>query len=166
VRRNGAAFEAEIAARNRTNVNFGFLKPENPYNAYYRMRLRGEEMPVAAEGTPLPKVVEEPAVPVPAAPAEGDQDADAAATDKAEAKVDTLAAKLRAMHVDSSKDRMPVPPPVQPEQYTVRFPPNIAGLDVDVVKLTAQFVARNGRQFLVCRRVGRAALCCALPTGS
>ena len=32
--------------------------------------------------------------------------------------------------------------------HVVADPPSISAFDLDVVKLTAQFVARNGRQFL------------------
>ncbi|TQD78630.1 hypothetical protein C1H46_035868 [Malus baccata] len=34
------------------------------------------------------------------------------------------------------------------EQYTVRIPEGITGEELDIVKLTAQFVARNGKSFL------------------
>jgi splicing factor 3A subunit 1 len=40
----------------------------------------------------------------------------------------------------------PKDPP--PEFEFVADPPSISALDLDIVKLTAQFVARNGRQFL------------------
>lgn len=35
-----------------------------------------------------------------------------------------------------------------PEKYTVRVPEGLSAMDIDVIKLTAQFVARNGRSFL------------------
>lgn len=41
---------------------------------------------------------------------------------------------------------VPKEPPPEPE--FVADPPSISALDLDIVKLTAQFVARNGRQFL------------------
>ena len=34
------------------------------------------------------------------------------------------------------------------EQYTIALPDGIAAFDLDVIKLTAQFVARNGKSFL------------------
>ena len=34
------------------------------------------------------------------------------------------------------------------EQYTIPLPDGIAAFDLDVIKLTAQFVARNGKSFL------------------
>ncbi|KAL3193304.1 hypothetical protein MRX96_046817 [Rhipicephalus microplus] len=41
-----------------------------------------------------------------------------------------------------------VPKEPPPEFEFVADPPSISALDLDIVKLTAQFVARNGRQFL------------------
>eukprot|EP00658_Telonema_sp_P-2_P008314 TRINITY_DN13125_c0_g1_i3.p1 TRINITY_DN13125_c0_g1~~TRINITY_DN13125_c0_g1_i3.p1 ORF type:complete len:652 (+),score=181.59 TRINITY_DN13125_c0_g1_i3:105-1958(+) len=38
------------------------------------------------------------------------------------------------------------PPP--PDQFVVEHPKHVSSLEVDIVKLTAQFVAKNGRQFL------------------
>ncbi|KAL7671734.1 hypothetical protein ACOME3_006637 [Neoechinorhynchus agilis] len=41
------------------------------------------------------------------------------------------------------------PPPPPPELEFTIDPPSISAFDLDLVKLTAQFVARNGRQFLI-----------------
>ncbi|OVA12110.1 SWAP/Surp [Macleaya cordata] len=38
--------------------------------------------------------------------------------------------------------------PPEPEQYTVRLPEGITGEELDIIKLTAQFVAQNGNSFL------------------
>ncbi|RWR85744.1 putative splicing factor 3A subunit 1 [Cinnamomum micranthum f. kanehirae] len=38
--------------------------------------------------------------------------------------------------------------PPEAEQYTVRLPEGITGEELDIIKLTAQFVARNGKSFL------------------
>ncbi|KAJ7955190.1 Splicing factor 3A subunit [Quillaja saponaria] len=38
--------------------------------------------------------------------------------------------------------------PPEAEQYTVRLPDGITGEELDIIKLTAQFVARNGKSFL------------------
>ncbi|GAB4837561.1 hypothetical protein Ancab_002412 [Ancistrocladus abbreviatus] len=38
--------------------------------------------------------------------------------------------------------------PRETEQYTVRLPEGITGEELDIIKLTAQFVARNGKSFL------------------
>lgn len=41
-----------------------------------------------------------------------------------------------------------VPKEPPPEFEFIADPPSISAFDLDVVKLTAQFVSRNGRQFL------------------
>lgn len=46
----------------------------------------------------------------------------------------------------TEKPFVPKDPP--PEFEFLSDPPSISALDLDVVKLTAQFVARNGRTFL------------------
>ncbi|KAL1806971.1 hypothetical protein ACET3Z_030039 [Daucus carota] len=43
--------------------------------------------------------------------------------------------------------RKPLEPPAA-EQYTVRLPEGMTGEELDMIKLTAQFVARNGKSFL------------------
>ena len=57
------------------------------------------------------------------------------------AKPATLAAAAAKAEPIVLKD----PPP---EYEFIADPPSISAYDLDVVKLTAQFVARNGRQFL------------------
>merc|ERR1712032_790790 len=44
------------------------------------------------------------------------------------------------------KKKVAKPPP--PDQYVVNHP-YIAPMDMDIIKLTAQFVARNGQKFLI-----------------
>ena len=47
------------------------------------------------------------------------------------------------------KEQEPPPPTEAPVDFEfIADPPSISAFDLDVVKLTAQFVARNGRQFL------------------
>merc|ERR1712012_1262755 len=47
------------------------------------------------------------------------------------------------------KEQEPPPPTEAPAEFEfIADPPSISAFDLDVVKLTAQFVARNGRQFL------------------
>ncbi|KAJ8536348.1 hypothetical protein K7X08_034749 [Anisodus acutangulus] len=61
-------------------------------------------------------------------------------TIKEAVKPDDLSAKLR--HV------IKVIEPPEVEQYTVRLPERITSEEVNIIKLTAQFVARNGKSFL------------------
>lgn len=44
------------------------------------------------------------------------------------------------------KKDLKAPPP---EQFTVTAPANLSPQDIDIIKLTAQFVAKNGQKFLI-----------------
>merc|ERR1719161_747839 len=54
--------------------------------------------------------------------------------------------QLKALTMGEKKKKVAKPPP--PDQYSVSHP-YIAPMDMDIIKLTAQFVARNGQKFLI-----------------
>merc|ERR1712217_331763 len=54
--------------------------------------------------------------------------------------------QLKALTMGEKKKTNARPPP--PDQYIVNHP-YIAPMDMDIIKLTAQFVARNGQKFLI-----------------
>jgi len=143
VRRVGSQFEAEIKQRNSRSTKFGFLDPSNPYHAYYRQRVQyGDEAPSSkAEGVsgiepPKQKKKTEPS-------------ADAKA--KKAPRVKTVSERL--IEQLASVKLFPAPPEKLPlhvttKRYAIKDPEGFLPVDVDIIKLTAQFVARNGRQFL------------------
>lgn len=119
----GADFEKRILEKEKNNAKFNFLYPTNPYHAYYKMRIKEFS--------------------------EGQGDA-AAAKDQAPAP-----------GVPPPPPQVPTPPNVQviplalaklekPADpiYTVPIPEGLTYLDLDIIKATAQFVARNGKNFL------------------
>merc|ERR1711912_176714 len=55
--------------------------------------------------------------------------------------------ELKALTLGGEKKKKVAKPP-QPDQFTVSHP-YIAPMDMDIIKLTAQFVARNGQKFLI-----------------
>merc|ERR1719161_1735480 len=55
--------------------------------------------------------------------------------------------QLKALTVGGEKKKKVAKPP-PPDQYSVSHP-YIAPMDMDIIKLTAQFVARNGQKFLI-----------------
>ncbi|KAK3565271.1 hypothetical protein QTP86_004275 [Hemibagrus guttatus] len=124
VARNGPEFEARIRQNEINNPKFNFLNPSDPYHAYYRHKVnefkegKGQE-PSAA----VPKVMQQQSM----------QQAQQQLPQKVQAQV---------IH----ETVVPKEPP--PEFEFMADPPSISAFDLDVVKLTAQFVARNGRQFL------------------
>ncbi|GAA6065223.1 splicing factor 3A subunit 1 [Tachysurus ichikawai] len=124
VARNGPEFEARIRQNEINNPKFNFLNPSDPYHAYYRHKVnefkegKGQE-PSAA----VPKVMQQQSL----------QQAQQHLPQKVQAQV---------IH----ETVVPKEPP--PDFEFMADPPSISAFDLDVVKLTAQFVARNGRQFL------------------
>uniref|UniRef100_A0A061QIM6 Splicing factor 3A subunit 1 n=1 Tax=Tetraselmis sp. GSL018 TaxID=582737 RepID=A0A061QIM6_9CHLO len=118
VARNGTEFEKRILSNEKQNQKFSFLLPTDPYHAYYQMKVKEIK-----EGGEKPA---------------GEQ---AAAPDQEPAQA-------------AKEPEKPVVPPTKPleppapELYMVHVPEGLTMLDLDVIKLTAQFVARNGKSFL------------------
>ena len=66
-----------------------------------------------------------------------------------EAKIEKVKQRQSDLLKQVQKETEPPPPKDPPPDFEfVADPPSISAFDLDVVKLTAQFVARNGRQFL------------------
>ncbi|RZC71378.1 hypothetical protein C5167_034675 [Papaver somniferum] len=130
VAKNGPDFEKRIIANNAGNAKFNFLNGSDPYNAYYQHRL--SEFRAQNELTPQADDSSGQEV-VPSADSAGD------ANELAETKPDP-SAQFKPVR------KVLVPP--EPETYTVRLPEGITGEELDIIKLTAQFVARNGKSFL------------------
>ncbi|CAG9137340.1 unnamed protein product [Plutella xylostella] len=123
VARNGPEFEARIRQNELGNPKFNFLNSGDPYHAYYQHKVKE-----IREGRDSGVVV--PA----AAPARGVAPATAA----------------RQQELLKAAVAVEPPPPRDPppDFEFIADPPSISALELDIVKLTAQFVARNGRQFL------------------
>ncbi|XP_037499936.1 splicing factor 3A subunit 1 [Rhipicephalus sanguineus] len=125
VARNGPEFEARIRQNEINNSKFNFLNSGDPYNAYYQHKVKE-----AKEGKIQPELA---LAPTPTKPGQQQQSG-------APASKQDLISKVVEQPI------VPKEPP--PDFEFVADPPSISALDLDIVKLTAQFVARNGRQFL------------------
>ncbi|KAK9503942.1 hypothetical protein O3M35_010395 [Rhynocoris fuscipes] len=123
VARNGPEFESRIRQNELGNPKFNFLNVGDPYHAYYQHKVKDFK---EGKGT-------EPAAP----PA-------SAALPKTVASATQL--KQQEILKQIAEPFVPKDPP--PDFEFMADPPSISALDLDIVKLTAQFVARNGRQFL------------------
>uniref|UniRef100_A0A8C5DUX0 Splicing factor 3A subunit 1 n=1 Tax=Gouania willdenowi TaxID=441366 RepID=A0A8C5DUX0_GOUWI len=120
VARNGPEFEARIRQNEINNPKFNFLNPNDPYHAYYRHKVNEFKEGKAQEpSAAVPKVMQQ-----------------------AMQQSQQLPQKVQVIQ----EAIIPKEPP--PEFEFIADPPSISAFDLDVVKLTAQFVARNGRQFL------------------
>ncbi|KAL3520304.1 hypothetical protein ACH5RR_018453 [Cinchona calisaya] len=132
VAKNGPEFEKRIIASNAGNPKFNFLNASDPYHAYYQHRL--------SEARAQNQVsAQQPSQPADSAIPESVAAAPAADSNDAAAKPDP-STQFRPVHK--------VLEPPEAEHYTVRLPEGITGEELDIIKLTAQFVARNGKSFL------------------
>lgn len=134
VARNGPEFEQRIKQNEINNPKFNFLSVGDPYHAYYQHKVveirDGKEVVSSVHETSTGVV---------------------AVKEKKQATVTSDAVKQRQSDLlkQVTKEQEPPPPKDPPSDFEfVADPPSISAFDLDVVKLTAQFVARNGRQFL------------------
>jgi len=133
VARNGPEFEQRIKQNEVNNPKFNFLSPGDPYNAYYEHRVKSIREGVDDEAEKEKEKAAKPA---------GGEGVKATATDAMKQRQSELLKQAQ-------KEQEPPPPKDPPADFEFTAdPPSISAFDLDVVKLTAQFVARNGRQFL------------------
>ena len=119
VARNGPEFETRIRQNEINNPKFNFLTFNDPYHAYYRHKVKEFQ---EGRGQEPSAVLKSGFGFLPQKPA-------------------------FAEHLKSAVEaQVPLEPPAEFE--FIADPPSISAFDLDMVKLTAQFVARNGRQFL------------------
>lgn len=121
VARNGPEFEARIRQNEISNPKFNFLNPNDPYHAYYRHKVTEFKEGKAQEpSAAVPKVMQQ----------------------------QLLQGAQQQLQKSQVIPEVVIPKDPPPEYEFIADPPSISAFDLDVVKLTAQFVARNGRQFL------------------
>ncbi|CAJ1348154.1 unnamed protein product [Effrenium voratum] len=122
----GENFEQRVL-REQNHTKFAFLLPNNPYRPYYEQKVKEFKTGVVEETKPeVPQAI---------------IDQKAKEDEKRRKKE-----QLKALTLGEKKKKTAKPPP--PDQYVVNHP-YIAPMDTDIIKLTAQFVARNGQKFLI-----------------
>lgn len=123
VARNGASFEAKIKGDERANTKFAFLNDGDAYNGYYRAKIEA-----VRDGTgPL------------------------AATSDGPNQLPPTRGEAEAMLDDKGNDEpgegsSSGPPEPRPFLFSADLP-NITAIDLDILKLTALFVAERGKGF-------------------
>ena len=123
VGKNGPEFEQRILASEKNNVKFNFLTEGDPYHAYYRQQV--DEAKAQANGTAKTETETRAAAPV---------------AEQVLVKPSTGTAKPVVLE------------PPKSDEFTIPIPAGISSVDLDVIKTTAQFAARNGKKFVT--RVG------------
>ena len=141
VARNGPEFESRIRQNEANNAKFNFLTTTDPYHAYYKHKVTEFREGRATEPGTAPLM----------GAAHGNSMMGGAAATTGGAAAAAKAATLAAAAAKAEPVVLQGPPP---EFEFVADPPSISAYELDVVKLTAQFVARNGRQFLTNLMVG------------
>jgi len=122
----GEGFEQRVL-REQNHTKFAFLLPNNPYRPYYDHKVKEFKTGIVEESKPdVPKEIL----------------AQKAKEDEKKKKKE----QLKALTQGEKRKKQVKPPP--PDQYVVNHP-YIAPMDADIIKLTAQFVARNGQKFLI-----------------
>ncbi|KAK9874570.1 hypothetical protein WA026_005403 [Henosepilachna vigintioctopunctata] len=123
VARNGPEFEARIRQNELGNPKFNFLNTGDPYHAYYQHKVNDFR--------------------------EGKGQEPSAGLPSALSKLTVTASAQQKQQEILKQIEQPFVPKDPPAEFEfIADPPSISALDLDIVKLTAQFVARNGRQFL------------------
>ncbi|KII61419.1 Splicing factor 3A subunit 1 [Thelohanellus kitauei] len=128
VHKNGMEFEDKIRQREVQNLKFSFLNRNDPYFMYYKHILYEYTLYPNRE-----KIPEKPSF--------------LTCLPQIEKKMvqETVPIKKWKQLIEPTDSSHPPNPP-QPEFINEQLP--LAPVDLDTVKITAQFVARNGRQFL------------------
>jgi len=122
----GEGFEQRVL-KEQNHTKFAFLLPNNPYRPYYEHKVKEFKTGVVEETKPeVPQAI---------------IDQKAKEDEKKKKKE-----QLKALTMGEKKKKTVKAP--NPDQYVVNHP-YIAPMDTDIIKLTAQFVARNGQKFLI-----------------
>lgn len=121
VARNGPEFEARIQSNEQNNPKFNFLKQGDPYNAYYRNKVKE----IRESNSSLVPTV-------PTAPGQS---------------TPSLSQKTSQQLQSLVEPPIIVCDPPPEFEFSVE-PPSLSAQELDIVKLTAQFVAIHGRSFL------------------
>jgi len=122
----GPEFEQRVL-REQNHAKFSFLLQSNPYRPYYEHKVKEFKTGVVEETKPeVPQAI-----------------IDQKAKDEEKKKKKD---QMKMLTLDARRKKVAKPPP--PDQYVVNHP-YIAPMDMDIIKLTAQFVARNGQKFLI-----------------
>jgi len=131
VARNGPEFEEKIRGNEITNTKFNFLNPNDPYHAYYQHKVKeiaeGKDTSDSAKNLSGPQ---------------------ASLNNAIQANMQNLNLSAKTADTQSKLIEQIIIPKEPPADFEfVTDAPSIMPMDIDVIKLTAQFVARNGSSF-------------------
>lgn len=128
VAKNGVEFEQRVL-REQSASKFGFLLPNNPYNAFYKLKVQEFMTGVAAPTPQVPQAIQDLR----------------AREQQQQQKQQQLLMLTQVSAADAEAEEKLEPPPA--DVFTLTLP-WVAPIDLDIIRATAQFVARNGQKFL------------------
>ena len=126
----GEEFEQKILANESENPKFKFLVPGTPFHAYYKGQIERIRNPEARENDEAGERGE----------ADG---APAVRVEEAEGGKQKFVPPVTA----TAQGKSVQAPPTR-EEYTIHAPDGISTADLELMKVAAQFVARNGKAFM------------------
>jgi splicing factor 3A subunit 1 len=143
----GKSFEQRIlsSAEGQT-AKFNFMKPFDPYHAYYEMKIKEGEDAIANGGTEESKVDK----PLETRSQQEEVQPEATAKPTVAPAAVTTAVKASILNpiAQLAQTKPTEAPPALEFCVAQGQPAGLTPLDVDIIKLAAQFTAINGREFL------------------
>ncbi|TFJ80071.1 hypothetical protein NSK_008629 [Nannochloropsis salina CCMP1776] len=150
VARNGKSFEQRIlSSEEGKSSKFNFMKPGDPYNAYYEHRIRRFEEGKGEGPAEKKAKIAEASPPAAGETRDGKAVADTGKTPTAVSAAPTTTvskASVLGPIAKAALHKPEAPPP--PQEFYISHPDGLNPLDVEIIKLTAQYTAASGRQFL------------------
>eukprot|EP01117_Protostelium_nocturnum_P007814 TRINITY_DN2796_c0_g1_i1.p1 TRINITY_DN2796_c0_g1~~TRINITY_DN2796_c0_g1_i1.p1 ORF type:complete len:631 (+),score=218.91 TRINITY_DN2796_c0_g1_i1:137-2029(+) len=146
VAQHGIGLEATIQEKERNNPKFSFFRPNDPFYSYYQSVLKQRQalhpnvnaailQQQSNESNNVPEIVEK----------EDTKRVISIAEQPAKRGLNTLSQRMIDVNRRVKANQMNLTQ--LPNHYIADLPEGITALDLDVMKLTAQFVARNGHNF-------------------
>ncbi len=147
---SGLQFEAQILSREKDNPKFNFLRTADPYHAYYRHMVGNEltmfALNLCSSSTLCISLCIQQAGTLNMQVTEIQKGTDGAKP-VAAAQSDQQTAEQQQLAAGPAAGAVAVEPPEE-EKYSIHVPEGLTYFDLDLIKMTAQFVARNGKGFL------------------
>jgi splicing factor 3A subunit 1 len=140
------ALESKIIEKHATDPRFAFLRPSDPYHAYYQAKVIAARALLSKPRAADPVAGEEAG---PKDPSQPDVKAEQAPPTAPLQEVAPAVSKLKAARIKADGER---PAPEQPPAGDLFSVPDAVPtpdhLSLDVIKLVAHFCARDGREFV------------------
>ncbi|KAG9509879.1 DNA mismatch repair protein Msh6, partial [Fragariocoptes setiger] len=159
IAKNGPEFESRVRQDQRDNPKFNFLRPNDPYHTYFLHKLRElkekqtqdvlqaqQAESAATNGQRQP--TDEAAKPDQEEQSQGTYDDDNQDNQVgADEEIDGDKIDEKPFMLLEEEPEIPSEPPADYE-FMAEPPPSLTSCNLEIIKLTAQFVAMHGREFL------------------